>query len=66
MQGWEKDTSLLPAVKYFVTQSNCVVISEKLLLRASAGPDAGGEAFDGVKAELFVKQYGGAVVGGDR
>jgi hypothetical protein len=30
-----------------------------------AGPDAGGEGFDGVEAEFFVELDGGVVFGGD-
>src|SRR5260370_33708479 len=33
--------------------------------RGLAGPDAGGEGFDGVEAEIFVELDGGVVFGGD-
>jgi len=33
-----------------------------MLSSPSAGPDAGGEALDGVEAELFVELDGGVVV----
>src|SRR5208337_3843543 len=32
---------------------------------SSAGPDAGGEGFDGGKAELLVEMHGGAIFGGN-